>query len=110
REALEALVKMEIGQTATTNYAGAPAYAVPLFLIPVDALHEVQKYSAERGKTYLGRLKLLTAEYLSLCKDNVDKSGSTKLDDAVNIILLDDFFDKEQFQRDKFKAAIEAGK
>jgi hypothetical protein len=40
----------------------------------------------------------------------VDKFGGTKLDAAVNIILLDGYFDKEQFQRDKFKAAIGAGK
>jgi hypothetical protein len=26
----------------------------------------------------------------------------------MNIILLDNYFDKEKFQRDKFKAAIEA--
>ena len=110
KEAFEALLKKEIGQTATTNYAGGPAYAVPLVLIPVDALHEGQKYSTERGKKYLARLKQLTADDVSLWKDKVDKFGGTKLDAAVNIILLDDYFDKEQFQRDKFKAAIGAGK
>src|SRR5262249_25183365 len=62
KEAFEALLKKEIGQTDTTNYAGGPAYAVPLVLIPVDALHEGQEYSAERGKKYLARLKQLTAE------------------------------------------------
>jgi hypothetical protein len=86
------------------------AYAVPLVLIPIDALHEGQKYSAERGKKYLARLKQLTAEDVSLWKDKVDKFGGTKLDAAVNIILLDDYFDKELFKRDKFKAAIGAGK
>jgi hypothetical protein len=110
KEAFEALLKMEIGQTATTNYDGGPAYAVPLVLIPIDALHEGQKYSAERGKTYLARLKQLTAEDVSLWKDKVDQFGGTELDAAVNIILLDDFFDKEKFQRDKFKAAIGARK
>jgi hypothetical protein len=110
KEAFEAQLKKEIGQTATTNYAGGPAYAVPLVLIPVEALHEGQKYSAERGKKYLARLKQLTAEDVSLWKDKVDKFGGTELDAAVNIILLDDYFDKEQFQRDKFKAAIGAGK
>ncbi len=39
-------------------------------------------------------------------KDKVDKFGGIELDAAVNIILLDDYFDKELFQRDKFKAAI----
>ncbi len=110
KEAFEGLLKKEIGQTATTNYAGGPAYAVPLVLIPIDALHEGQKYSAERGKKYLARLKQLTAEDVSLWKDKVDKFGGTKLDAAVNIILLDDYFDKELFQRDKFKTAIGAGK
>ena len=110
KEAFEVLLKKEIGQTDTTNYAGGPAYAVPLVLIPVEALHEGQKYSAERGKKYLARLKQLTADDVSLWKDKVDKFGGTKLDAAVNIILLDGYFDKEQFQRDKFKAAIGAGK
>jgi len=110
KEAFEALLKKKIGQTDTTNYAGVPAWAVPLVLIPVDALHEGQKYSAERGKKYLARLKQLTAEDVSLWKDKVDKFGGTKLDAAVNIILLNDYFDRELFQRDKFKAAIGAGK
>jgi hypothetical protein len=110
KEAFEVLLKKEIGQTDTTCYAGGPAWAVPLVLIPVDALHEGQKYSPERGQKYLARLKQLTAEDVSLWKDKVDKFGGTKLDAAVNIILLDDYFDKEQFQRDKFQAAIGAGK
>jgi hypothetical protein len=108
--AFEGLLKKEIGQTATTHYDGGPAYAVPLVLIPIDALHEGQKYSAERGQKYLARLKQLTPEDVSLWKDKVDKFGGTKLDAAVNIILLDDYFEKELFQRDKFKAAIGAGK
>ena len=110
KEAFEALLKKEIGQTDTQNYAGGPAYAVPLVLIPVEALHEGQKYSTERGKKYQARLKQLTADDVSLWKDKVDEFGGTKLDAAVNIILLDDYFDKEKFQRDKFKAAIGARK
>ena len=110
KEAFEALLKKEILQMDTTNYAGGPAWAVPLVLIPVDALHEGQKYSADRGKKYLARLKQLTADDVSLWKDKVDEFGGTQLDAAVNIILLDDYFDKEKFQRDKFKAAIGAGK
>ena len=52
----------------------------------------------------------LTGEDVSLWKDKVDRFGGTELDAAVNIILLDDYFDREQFQRDKFKGAIGAGK
>lgn len=110
KEAFAALLKKEIGQTETTIHAGGPLWAVPLVLIPVDALHEGQKYSAARGQKYLARLKQLTAADVSLWKTKVDKFGGTELDAAVNIMLLDDFFDKEQFQRDKFKAAIGAGK
>jgi hypothetical protein len=108
KEAFEALLKKEIGQTETEVYDGGPAYAVPLVLIPVDALHEGQKYSAARGKKYRARLKQLTAEDVSQWKDKVDRFGGTPLDAAINIILLDDYFDQEKFQRDKFKAAIEA--
>jgi len=110
KEAFEVLLKKEIGQTDETNYAGGPAWSVPLVLIPVDALHEGQKYSVERGKKYRTRLKQLTADDVSLWKDKVDKFGGTELDAAVNIILLDEYFDKEQFQRDKFKAAVVAAK
>jgi len=40
----------------------------------------------------------------------VAKFRGTELDAAVNIILPDDYFDKELFQREKFKAAAGAGK
>jgi hypothetical protein len=110
KEAFEALLKKEIGQTDAEVYDGGPAYAVPLVLIPVDALHEGQKYSTARGKKYLARLKQLTADDISLWMDKVDAFGGTKLDAAVNIILLDEYFDKELFERDKFKAAIGAGR
>jgi hypothetical protein len=110
KEAFEALLKKEIGQTDTEVLDGGPAYAVPLVVIPVAALHEGQKYSVESGKKYLARLKQRTADDVSLWNDKVDQFGGTQLDAAVNIILLDDYFDKEKFQRDKFKAAIEAGK
>jgi hypothetical protein len=110
KEAFESLLKKKIGQTDTEILDGGPAWAVPLVLIPVEALHEKQKYSTERGKKYLARLKQLTADDVSLWKDKVDKFGGTALDAAVNVILLDDYFDKEQFQRDKFKVAIGAGK
>jgi hypothetical protein len=110
KEAFESLLKKKIGQTDTTSYAGGPAWAVPLVLIPVDALHDGQKYSAERGKKYRARLKQLTAEDVSLWKDKVDQFGGTQLDAAVNIILVNAFFDNEQFQRDTFKATIGAAK
>jgi hypothetical protein len=108
KEAFEVLLKKEIGQTDTHVLNGGPAWAVPLVLIPVDALHEGQKYSAERARKYLARLKQLTADDVLLWKDKVDQWGGTSLDAAVNIILLDDYFDKEGFQRGKFKAAIGA--
>jgi hypothetical protein len=110
KEAFESLLKKEIGQTDTSTFAGGPAWAVPLTLLPVDALYEGQKYNAERGKKYRARLKQLTAEDVSLWIAKVDKFGGSQLDAAVNIILLDDYFDKEQFQRDKFKAATGASK
>jgi hypothetical protein len=110
KEAFEALLKKAIGQTATTNHAGGPAYAVPLLLVPVEALHEGDKYNADRAKTYRARLKHLTAEDVALWKDQVDEFGGTDLDAAINIILVDDYFARGQFQRDKFKRAAGAGK
>lgn len=86
------------------------AYRVPLVLLPVEALHEGQKYSAERGKKYRERLKQLTAEDVALWIDKVDVFLGSELDAAVNIVLLDDFFTSEKFQRDRFHAAIKATK
>jgi len=112
KEAFESVLKKEIGIKETekdefSNQPGGPPWAVPLVLIPVDALHEGQKYSVEHGKKYLARLKQLNKDDVALWRDKVDKFGGTELDAAVNIILLDDFFSKEQFQRDKFNAAVE---
>lgn len=110
KEAFEVLLEKEIGQTDTSICPGGPAWAVPLVLIPVDALYDGEKYSPKRAKKYLARMKQLTADDVSLWKDKVDQWGGTKLDAAMNIILLDEFFEKEEFQRDKFRAAIEAKK
>ena len=52
KEVFEAVLKKEIGQTDTGIHAGGPAWAVTLVLVPVDALHEGPKYSAERGRKY----------------------------------------------------------
>ncbi len=109
-DAFEALLKKKIGQTDTTVLDGGPTWAVPLVLIPVNALHDGQKYSALRGKKYRARLNQLTAADVALWKNQVDQFGGTQLDAAVNIILLDDFFDQEKFQRDKFQAAVAAWK
>jgi hypothetical protein len=53
-----------------------PACRVPLVLIPVDALYAGQKYSAERAKKYLVRLKQLTANDVALWLDKVDQWGA----------------------------------
>jgi len=107
KEALEAVLKKEIGQTDDKVFDGGPDYAVPLVLIPVEAFHEGEKYSIERGKKYRARLKQLTADDVTLWKTKVDRFGGTELDAAVNIILLDEFFQGESFKRDAFKTAVE---
>ncbi len=98
KEAFETLLNVEI----------EPAVAVPLVLIPVDALHEGQKYSVDRGRKYRARMKQLTADDVSFWRNKVDEFGGGKIDAAMNIVLLDDYFADGEFQRDKFKAAIEA--
>ncbi len=100
KEALETLLSEKI----------EPAFELPLVLIPMDALYEGQNYSADRARKYLARLKQLTAGDVSLWKDEVDQFGGRNLDAAINIVLLDDYFEKEQFQRKKFHAAIEKKK
>ncbi len=104
KEAFEALLKHE-----PTVLLNEQEYAVPLVLIPVEPLFDKWKYNRERGKKYLARLQQLTFDDVVLWYDADDFLG-TKLDAAVNIILLDDYFDNEMFQRDKFKAAFEVKK
>ncbi|MFO0878233.1 MAG: RNA polymerase sigma factor [Gemmataceae bacterium] len=106
KEAFEAVLKLKIGQTATTNLPGGPAYAIPLVLAPVPGLYEGTKYSVERGKKYRARLTQLTAGDVRLWQTQVDRFGGTALDAAINIILRDEFFPKERFQREKFRAAV----
>lgn len=111
KAAFESVLKKKIGieQTGKDEFsqlAGGPPWAVPLVLIPVDALHEGQKYSVEHGKRYLVRLKQLTQDDVALWRDKIDQFGGSELDAAINIILLDEFFTKEEFRRDKFRAAI----
>ncbi len=98
KDAFETVLKKDVN----------PAHLIPLVLIPVDPLFNGQTYSVVSARKYRDRLKQLTAGDVELWKDKVDEFGGTRLDAAVNIILLDDFFDKGKFQRDKFKAAIEA--
>lgn len=110
KTAFESVLKKEIGQTATEFADGGPSYAVPLVLVPVDTLHDGPRYSVPRGRKYRARLEQLTAEDVALWKDRVDLFGGTALDAAVNIVLLDGFFESEHFQRQKFRVAVTAGR
>ena len=96
KEAFEMLLNKEL------QYA----HIVPLVLIPVDALYDGTTFNFERSDKYLARVNQLTADDITLWKNAVDEFGGTKLDAAVNIILLNEYFDKEKFQRYKFIAAL----
>jgi hypothetical protein len=108
RQAFEKALKKEIGQTADTVLSGGAGYAVPLVLIPIDALYDGQNYNVVRGKRYLARLAQLTPEDVALWKTQVDAYGGTELDAAANLILLDDYFAQEKFQREKLATDIKA--
>jgi len=110
KEAFEALLKKEIGQTDTEVLDGGPAWAVPLVLSQWTLFTKGRSTAPSAAKKYLARLKQLTADDVSLGKTRWTNSGVRNSDAAVNIILLDDYFDKEKFQRDKFKAAVGAGR
>jgi hypothetical protein len=96
KDALEAVLRNETERD----------YLVPLVLIPVNALHEGETYSAARGGKLRARLKQLTAADVALWKGRVDRFGGSELDAALNLVLLDDYFNQETFQRDRFKAAV----
>ncbi len=96
KEAFEAAVKNDFG----------PAYTVPLVLVPVDALFDGEKYSAEQGKKSRARLAQFTADAVSLWQLRVDRFEGTKLDAAMNMVLRDEFFYNERHVRDRFKVAV----
>lgn len=70
------------------------------------ALHEGDKYSPERGKKYRARVKQLTAEDVTLWLEKLERYGGTRVDAAVSIALLDEFFEGEKFQWAKFTAVL----
>lgn len=111
KAAFESVLKREIGikkilKDEFASLPGGPPWAVPLVLLPVDAFHEGHKYSIARGKKYLARLNQLNRDDVTLWRTRMDRFGGTDLDAAVNIILLDNFFSKEKFQRERFKVAL----
>jgi hypothetical protein len=79
-------------------------------LLPVDGLYESDTYSSVRAEHYLKRLGQISKEDVQLWKYEVDQFGGTELDAAMNIALLEAVFEKEKFQRAKFKELVAASK
>ena len=75
---------------------------------PPSAGRAIPAASTSSARLSPASIKQLIADDVSLWEDEVDGWGGTRLDAAMNIVLLDDYFERESFQRDKFKAAIGA--
>ena len=131
---LESLLEATIGQNDNGVFDGGPSYAVPLALISIDALfddvgsvsHNADTVSPEDARDEFGdleterravlsgavaakllnRLGQLTPHDISIWRSNVDRYGGTKIDSATNIVLLDDYFVDDTFQRASYEATL----
>lgn len=126
KNAFEALMKETIGQNDREVFDGGPSYAVPLVLISVDQLFDDEIDELSSGTTdlslasglppvsivqnlavkYRKRLSQLAKQDIASWRSKVDRFGGTKLDAAMNIILLDDYFVDETFQDGDFSATL----
>ncbi|TWU02494.1 protein kinase domain-containing protein [Stieleria varia] len=126
KNAFESLMKETIGQNDREVFDGGPSYAVPLVLISVDALFDDEIHELSSGTTdlslasgmaessiaqdlaikYQKRLSQLAKQDIASWRSKVDRFGGTKLDAAMNIILLDDYFVDEKFQDGDFAATL----
>ncbi len=77
-----------------------------LYLIPVDQLFQSDQYSTENGKKYLLRLKSIPKEAIDRWEKEVDKYGGFDMDAAMNIILVDMFFEEERFNQEVYDEAV----
>lgn len=107
KNAFESLLGEEIGQTDEVVLDGGPSYAVPLALIAVDAFFNGQTYDDAAGNKYRDRLKQLTRNDLALWRSKVDEYGGGKIDAAINIVLLDDYFTDGTFNNGDFEATLD---
>ena len=119
RQVLEPLLGEALGQSDKEVAGGGPSYGVPLAVICNDALYEIdedsvdsgfsdiqEQYKTNKADKYRKRLTQLSKQDIAAWRSKVDRFGGTKLDAAMNIILLDDYFVDEIFQNDDFKATL----
>ncbi|MEZ6138400.1 MAG: protein kinase [Pirellulaceae bacterium] len=119
KQAFESLLGEAIGQTDKANLNGGPSYAVPLVVISTDALFEIdeesvnsgfsdtqEKHSKDAAVKYRKRLSQLSKQDIATWRSKVDRFGGTRLDAAINIVLLDDYFVDEIFQGGDFAATL----
>ena len=116
-QAIESLFGETIGQNDKEILNGGPSYAVPLVLISVDALFVDDTnvrdgagysagYNGGAAVKYRNRLSQLSKQDILDWRSKVDRFSGTKLDAAINIILLEDYFVDGTFQRDDFLATL----
>ncbi|MEZ6134468.1 MAG: protein kinase [Pirellulaceae bacterium] len=126
QNAFESLMKETIGQNDREVFDGGPSYAVPLVLIAVESLLDNEPKDLSSGANdlslasglsaapvvrksagkYRKRLSRLSKQDIAAWRSKVDRFGGTKLDAAMNIILLDDYFVDEAFQDGDFAATL----
>ncbi|TWT41297.1 Serine/threonine-protein kinase PrkC [Thalassoglobus neptunius] len=126
KKAFESLFDETIGQNDKEGFNGGPSYALPLVLISVESLINDETNELSSGTTdlslayglttasvvsnsavkYRERLAQLSKQDIASWRSKVDRFGGTKLDAAMNIILLDDYFVNETFQDGDFAATL----
>jgi hypothetical protein len=79
-------------------------------LIPVDKLFESDQYSDVRAVQYIQRLTHLSKDSVKRWIGEIDRYRGTELDAALNIVLIDEFFDNNVFNAGAYDAMLKAQK
>jgi hypothetical protein len=79
---------------------------VVLVILPVDRFFDSDRYVSNKAIPYLNRLRNLPGSVIGRWVNEVDQFKGTQLDAAMNIILLDAFFQGDRFDEVAFQTAL----
>jgi hypothetical protein len=95
--------KVEYDKVLGQNMNKVP---IAFILLPVDRFYESDRYMTDRAGIYRERLKQLSKEDVKRWIDEIDQYGGSELDGAMNIILIDEFFNGERFDKETYNALL----
>lgn len=79
---------------------------VALYLLPVDRFFAKDRYDPDCGKKYVQRLKSVPKDAIQRWLNDVNPIEATTVGAAMNIVLLDEFFENDSFNATRYAAAL----